>query len=137
MMGLDLGVFLVDDMLVKTDRASMANSLEARVPLLDPVVAELALALPTPAEGPRAGEEAPAPPGGRAAASARDPRGQEARVLAADRALAPERAAADGARALSPEAIRRQGFFDPGVVTRLIDDHAPAGRTTAARSGRC
>ena len=46
-MGVDLGVFLVDDMLVKTDRASMAHSLEARVPLLDPVVAELALALPT------------------------------------------------------------------------------------------
>ena len=43
----DLGVYLVDDLLVKTDRASMAHSLEARVPFLDPVVAELALALPT------------------------------------------------------------------------------------------
>jgi asparagine synthase (glutamine-hydrolysing) len=32
---------------VKTDRASMAHSLEVRVPFLDPVVAELALALPT------------------------------------------------------------------------------------------
>jgi len=42
----DLGVYLVDDLLVKTDRASMAHSLEARVPFLDPVVAELALALP-------------------------------------------------------------------------------------------
>ena len=45
----DLGIYLVDDLLVKTDRASMAHSLEARVPFLDPVVAELALALPTPA----------------------------------------------------------------------------------------
>ena len=43
----DLGIYLVDDLLVKTDRASMAHSLEARVPLLDSVVAELALALPT------------------------------------------------------------------------------------------
>src|SRR5205823_3173714 len=42
----DLGVYLVDDLLVKTDRASMAHSLEARVPFLDPVVAELAHALP-------------------------------------------------------------------------------------------
>ncbi|MGI9556955.1 MAG: asparagine synthase (glutamine-hydrolyzing) [Solirubrobacterales bacterium] len=43
----DLGIYLVDDLLVKTDRSSMAHSLEARVPMLDPVVAELALALPT------------------------------------------------------------------------------------------
>src|SRR3954465_1947476 len=44
---LDLGIYLVDDLLVKTDRASMAHSLETRVPFLDPVVAELALALDT------------------------------------------------------------------------------------------
>src|SRR5207253_6465041 len=42
----DLGLYLVDDLLVKTDRASMAHSLEARVPFLDPVVTNLALALP-------------------------------------------------------------------------------------------
>ena len=43
----DLGIYLADDLLVKTDRMSMAHSLEARVPYLDPVVADLALALPT------------------------------------------------------------------------------------------
>jgi asparagine synthase (glutamine-hydrolysing) len=43
----DLGIYLVDDLLVKTDRMSMAHSLEARVPFLDAHVAELALALPT------------------------------------------------------------------------------------------
>src|SRR6266700_1462235 len=43
----DLGVYLVDDLLVKTDRASMAHSLEARVPFLDPLVTTLAFALPT------------------------------------------------------------------------------------------
>ena len=43
----DLGIYLVDDLLVKTDRASMAHSLEARVPYLDTVVTNLALALPT------------------------------------------------------------------------------------------
>src|SRR5918911_96267 len=43
----DVGTYLVDDLLVKTDRASMAHSLEVRVPFLDPVVAELAFALPT------------------------------------------------------------------------------------------
>jgi len=44
---LDLNLYLPSDLLVKTDRASMAHSLEARVPFLDPAVAELALALPT------------------------------------------------------------------------------------------
>jgi asparagine synthase (glutamine-hydrolysing) len=43
----DLGTYLVDDLLVKTDRASMAWSLEARVPFLDSVVTGFALALPT------------------------------------------------------------------------------------------
>jgi asparagine synthase (glutamine-hydrolysing) len=43
----DLGIYLVDDLLVKTDRASMAHSLELRVPFLDPAVAGLALELPT------------------------------------------------------------------------------------------
>jgi len=44
---LDLNLYLPSDLLVKTDRASMAHSLEARVPFLDAHVAELALALPT------------------------------------------------------------------------------------------
>src|ERR671911_1191531 len=43
----DIGVYLVDDLLVKTDRASMAHSLETRVPFLDPAVSEFALSLPT------------------------------------------------------------------------------------------
>src|SRR5215471_4732969 len=43
----DFGIYLVDDLLVKTDRASMAHSLEARVPFLDSVVTNLAFALPT------------------------------------------------------------------------------------------
>jgi asparagine synthase (glutamine-hydrolysing) len=42
----DFAVYLVDDLLVKTDRASMAHSLEARVPFLDPVVTNFAFALP-------------------------------------------------------------------------------------------
>src|SRR5919109_802127 len=43
----DRAVTLVDDLLVKTDRASMAWSLEARVPFLDTVVANFAFSLPS------------------------------------------------------------------------------------------
>jgi asparagine synthase (glutamine-hydrolysing) len=122
----DLGTYLVDDLLVKTDRASMAHSLEARVPFLDPVVTNLALALST----------------------RHKVRGLRKKVLlrkAAAPLLPPEllRRRKRGfsipaaawlrgelepfARAtLSPETLRRQGFFRPEAVSRLIDDHVAA-----------
>ena len=44
---LDVSLYLPDDLLVKVDIASMANSLEVRAPFLDRCLVEYALALPT------------------------------------------------------------------------------------------
>ena len=128
----DLGTYLVDDLLVKTDRASMAHSLEARVPFLDPVVTNFALALP----------------------SRHKVRGLRKKVLlrkAAAPLVPPEllrrrkRGFSIPAAAwlrgelepfardtLSADRLRSQGFFRPEAVTRLIDDHV-AGREDLSR----
>ena len=44
---LDVETYMTDDILTKVDRASMANSIEARVPLLDHEFIELAFQIPS------------------------------------------------------------------------------------------
>jgi asparagine synthase (glutamine-hydrolysing) len=131
-MDLDLGIFLVDDMLVKTDRASMANSLEARVPILDPVVAELALALPRRMkvrrfEKKRLMRRAVAP-----LLPEQILRGEKRGFsipMAAWLRGELEPVARD---VLSADNMRRMQFFRPEAVTRLLDEHV-AGRADQSR----
>ena len=129
---LDLGIYLVDDLLVKTDRASMAHSLEARVPFLDPVVAELALALETKQKvrgfsKKRLLRRAAAPLIPREIIRGRK-QGFSIPVAAWLRGdLGPF--ARD---VLSPETIERQGYLDPVAVTRVLEDHV-SGREDLSR----
>jgi asparagine synthase (glutamine-hydrolysing) len=128
----DLGTYLVDDLLVKTDRASMAHSLEARVPYLDPLVTGLALALPTRLKV----------------------RGLRKKVLLRKAAapLLPRRIVYGRKRGfsipaaawlrgelepfardvLSPDTLRRQGYFRPEPVAKLLDRHV-AGEEDLSR----
>jgi asparagine synthase (glutamine-hydrolysing) len=119
----DLGTYLVDDLLVKTDRASMAHSLEARVPYLDPLVAGLAQALPTRLKvsglrKKRLLRRAAAPLLPRRIVYGRK-RGFSMPAAAWLRGEL-EPFARD---VLSTETLRRQAFFRPEAVTRLIERH--------------
>ncbi len=119
----DLGIYLADDLLVKTDRMSMVHGLEARVPYLDPVVAELAMSLPTRLKVLGTAKKRLL----RRAAAPLIPRG----ILHARKRGFSIPAAAwlrgelqPFARdVLSPERTRAQGYFEPEFVTALLDEH--------------
>jgi asparagine synthase (glutamine-hydrolysing) len=128
----DLGVYLADDLLVKTDRASMAHSLEARVPYLDPLVSGFALALPDrlKVRGLRKKlllRRAAAPLLPRRIVYGRK-RGFSIPAAAWLRGeLEPF-----ARETLSRDVLRRQGFFRPEAIERVIDDHV-AGREDLSR----
>lgn len=135
LMAVDQAVSLVDDMLTKVDRTSMAHSLEVRVPLLDhplvewlarvpaarkvtPVRLRLKALLKDAAEGllprdvvhrPKAGFHVPLPGWLRG----------ELRPLLE--------------RQLAPAVVRRQGVFDPAAVDEVVRAHL-AGRRELSRN---
>jgi asparagine synthase (glutamine-hydrolysing) len=120
---IDLGIYLADDLLVKTDRMSMVHSLEARVPYLDPVVAELALSLSTKLKV-------------RGFAKKRLLRRAAAPLIPREITRARKRGFSIPAAAwlrgelegfarevLAPARVRSQGYFEPAFITRLLDEH--------------
>ena len=130
MMYCDAVSYLPDDILAKVDRASMAVSLETRVPFLDHNVAELAARIPLEMK-------------------IRDGRGKHIlrRLLYREvpRHLVERPKAGFGIPVgewikgplrpwaedlLDPQAMRAQGFFDPRIVQRRWHDHL-AGRRDA------
>jgi asparagine synthase (glutamine-hydrolysing) len=120
---LDLGIYLVDDLLVKTDRASMAHSLEARVPFLDTEVADLALALETRQKVRGLSKK-------RLLRRAVEPlvpreilRGRKQGFSIPVAAWLRGDLKPFARDVLSPETIERQGCLRPEAVTRVLDDH--------------
>jgi asparagine synthase (glutamine-hydrolysing) len=122
----------VDDLLVKTDRASMAHSLEARVPFLDPLVTHLAFALPTRLKVRGLAKKI-------LLRKALEPLLPQEVVHGRKRGFSIPAAAwlrgelePFARETLSPESLRRQGFFQPAPVTRLLDEHV-AGKEDWSR----
>ena len=120
---IDLKIYLPDDILVKADRMSMANSLEVRVPFLDHRLVEFAVSIPPALKlrrmtkkyilrrtmarhlptkivrGKKRGFNVPIPLWLR----------HELRDLVYD--------------VLSPRRIKQSGFFEPSAVAALVRDH--------------
>lgn len=119
----DLKTYLVDDILVKVDRMSMATSLEARVPFLDHRIVEFAFRVP---------------------GNLKIKNGETKYILKeAMRDLLPEKILTRDKQGfsipiknwirhelkemmldiLSPEKIRREGFFQVEYINRLVEEH--------------
>ena len=123
MQDIDVGTYLVGDLLMKTDLASMSHSLEIRVPFLDPRVADFAYGLgrrqklrgsqkkwllKRAAERLVPDEVLHAPKRGFSIPAASWLR-KELREFATD--------------TLSEDSLRRQGFFEPAAIQRLLREH--------------
>jgi asparagine synthase (glutamine-hydrolysing) len=119
----DLKTSLVDDILVKVDRTSMAQGLEIRSPLLDHMLVEFAAGVPPALKlGPRGGKHLLAD-----AASARLPlsvvnRPKHGLTTPIARWLRTEwREIAEDC--LSERRVTDRGLFDPGAVRTLWQQH--------------
>jgi asparagine synthase (glutamine-hydrolysing) len=127
----DLSIYLVDDILVKVDRMSMATSLETRAPFLDADVMELAFSM-------------------RGDLKIRD--GERKWILKrALRGTLPDRILTRRKEGfsipmknwlrreleplmralLSPDRVARRGLFEPAEVTRMIDSHVAGSENHA------
>jgi asparagine synthase (glutamine-hydrolysing) len=128
----DLGIYLVDDLLVKTDRASMAHSLEARVPYLDTVVTNLALALPTRHKVRGFSKKVLLRKAAEPLLPREIVRGKKRGFSIPAAAWLRGKLEPFARETLAEDVLRRQGFFRPEPVARLIEDHV-AGREDHSR----
>ncbi len=120
---IDITTYLVDDILVKVDRMSMANSLEARVPLLDHRFVEFAATIPGDLrlQGKRTKHILKESMKGILPEFILN-RGKEGFSIPIKNWMKKELKPMM-LDALSETKVKQSGFFDPAYVNRLIDDH--------------
>jgi asparagine synthase (glutamine-hydrolysing) len=128
MLYIDTKTWLPDDLLVKADKITMANSLELRVPLLDHKILEFAASLP--AEHKVRGKET------KRALKAAFAKALPREILTRKKAGFPvpynswlRGPLADGVRdILLSDRARNRGYFQAGQVTRLLEAQRAGGR---------
>lgn len=130
---LDYSTYLRDDLLVKVDRATMLNSIEARAPYLDRDLTAYALALPTRFKVPRLTSKWVL----KRAAERWLPR-EVTRKRKRGLSVPVAGWINDGLRGevdrlLAPERLRRQGLIDPTPVAALLAEHR-SGHANHARA---
>ena len=123
MMAVDAETQLPDDLLMLTDKISMAVSLECRVPLLDHELVEMAAAMPASLKV----------PGGQLKGLMKSALGdllppdilhRKKRGFGTPMGAWLKRELAPLLRGLlAPEVVRRRGLFHPPVVDQLMADH--------------
>lgn len=123
LLAVDAATQLPDDLLMLTDRMTMASSIECRVPLLDHQLVELAARIPT-AHKIRGGQLKSIL---REAVAGTVPRSilhQRKRGFGAPvGAWIKRELSAPVARLLDPAVVQQRGWFDPGAVQRLLVAH--------------
>ena len=117
---------------MKTDRASMAWSLETRVPFLDPAVANFAFSLPVRHKVRGLSKK-------RLLRKAMEPLLPDAVVNGRKRGFSIPAAAwlrgelePFARETLAPETVRRQGYLRPEAVTSVLDRHVSGARGSLA-----
>ena len=123
MLYVDYKTYLVDDILVKVDRASMAYGLEVRSPLLDHRLVELCAQMPARAEAARQSTQVHSPRDGQGPGPGGNFASRQGRVqppvsnwlVGSWRDVVREE--------LGAANVARQGLLDPAQVTALVEEH--------------
>ena len=128
----DLQVFMSDDLLVAVDRLSMATSLEMRAPFLDVDVMELAFSMPGSLKIRHGDRQYVLKRALRPLLPESTLRRPTAGFFMPTRTWLRQQWALPMQDLLGPDQVRRRGWFEPGEVTRRVDEHL-AGRRDHAR----